>query len=158
MRMSMVVVVALIAGAAGGLLSALWWQSEQGSALRVLSTPEQDALKLPFAEGTRVGDLIFVSGQIGAAPGTLELTPGGVQAETRQALDNIRQVLERHGSSMQQVAKCTVFLRDMEEWPAMNEVYTAAFDGHRPARSAFAASGLALDGAVEIECIAAAQQ
>ena len=122
--------------------------------LTILSTPEQDALNLPFAEGVRVGDVIVLSGQIGAKPGSLELVPGGVQAETRQTLENIKASLHRYGSSMDRVFKCTVFIRDMADWPAMNEVYVEMFDGHRPARSAVGASGLALDGNVEIECFA----
>ena len=83
-----------------------------------------------------------------------KIVPGGIEPETRQALANIRAVLERHGSSMDRVFKCTVMLADMQEWPAMNGVYVRHFPTHLPARSAFGASGLALGGRVEIECIA----
>jgi reactive intermediate/imine deaminase len=120
-----------------------------------LSSPQTESLGLPFSEAARVGDLIFVSGQIGNQPGSLELVPGGIQAEARQALENISAVLGRHGSSLERVAKCTVFLLDMAEWPALNEVWVQYFP-NKPARSALAASGLAKGARVEIECIAAA--
>jgi reactive intermediate/imine deaminase len=122
--------------------------------LEYLTSPAFEALELPFSEAVRVGDLIFVSGQIGNLPGSLELAPGGIQAEARQALANISAILERHGSSLARVAKCTVFLLDMAEWPALNEVWVATFP-NEPARSALGASGLAKGARVEIECIAA---
>lgn len=124
--------------------------------IRVLSSPTHDAANLPFSEAVVAGGLIFVSGQIAAKPGTLALVPGGIEAETRQVMENIKSVLERHGSSMDHVAKCTVFIRDMAQWPAMNAVYVTYFPNHKPARSAVGANGIALGGAVEIECIAAA--
>lgn len=120
-----------------------------------LTSPAFEALALPFSEAVRVGDLIFVSGQIGNPPGSLELAPGGIRAEAQQALDNIAAILERHGSSLARVVKCTVFLLDMGEWPALNEVWVRAFP-NEPARSALGASGLAKGARVEIECIAAA--
>lgn len=120
-----------------------------------LSSPAHEQLALPFSEAARVGDLIFVSGQIGNLPGTLDLAPGGIQAETEQALANIAAILERNGSSLERVAKCTVFLLDMGEWPALNEVWVRTFP-NKPARSALGASGLAKGARVEIECIAAA--
>ena len=109
---------------------------------------------LPFSEAVRDGDLLFVSGQIGNVPGTLELAPGGLRAEAAQALSNIRAIVERHGSSMSQVVKCTVFLADMKEWSDFNEVYRKAFPADLPARSALGTSGLALGARVEVECIA----
>jgi enamine deaminase RidA (YjgF/YER057c/UK114 family) len=99
--------------------------------------------------------LLFVSGQIGNLPGTLDLAPGGIQAEARQALANIAAILARNGSSLERVAKCTVFLLDMMEWPALNEVWVATLP-NKPARSALGANGLAKGARVEIECIAAA--
>ncbi len=150
-------VIAIVAGLLAGLGGAyLFTPAPQPLELQILSTPEQDALNLPFAEGVRIGDVIVLSGQIGAKPGTMTLVPGGVQAETRQTLENIKASLERYGSSMDRVFKCTVFMKDMADWPAMNEVYVEMFNGHRPARSALGASGLALDGNVEIECFALA--
>jgi reactive intermediate/imine deaminase len=116
--------------------------------------PEAAALGLPFSEAVRVGDMLYLSGQIGTLPGTTDLVEGGITGETRQTLENIKAVLERNGSSLDRVVKCTVFLADIEEWPSMNEVYRTYFPDTPPARSAMAASGLALDARVEIECIA----
>lgn len=109
---------------------------------------------LPFSEAVRVGNLLFLSGQIGIDPATGKLPEGGIQPETRQTLTNIKEVVEKNGSSMDQVAKCTVMLVDIAEWPAMNEVYKTFFPKNKPARSAFAGTGLALNSRVEIECIA----
>ena len=106
---------------------------------------------LPFSDAVRVGNVLYLSGKLGT---TQEgLAPGGIAAETRQALENIRASLERHGSSMDRVVKCTVFLADMAEWEQMNEVYVTFFGDNLPARSALGASGLALGGRIEIECI-----
>lgn len=110
--------------------------------------------KLPFSDAARVGNLLFLSGKIGNLPGTLELASGGIQGETRQTLENIKATLERLGSSMEEVVKCTVFLADISEWGAMNEVYVEYFPNNPPARSALGASGLALNARTEIECIA----
>ena len=111
--------------------------------------------ELPFSDAVRAGDLLFLSGKIGVKPGTLELVEGGVQGETRRVMEDIRDTLARHGTGMNRVVKCTVFLADMDEWAAMNEVYVEFFPGPKPARSALGASGLALGARVEIECIAA---
>lgn len=108
---------------------------------------------LPFSDAVRVGNLLFLSGKIGLVPGTMEL-PEGIQAQTRNTMESIKGTLERLGSSMDRVVKCTVFLADISEWGAMNEVYITYFPEHPPARSALGASGLALDARVEIECIA----
>lgn len=110
-------------------------------------------LKLPFSDAVRAGGLLFVSGQIGLAPGERALVPGGIAPETRQAIENIKRVLEAHGSSLDRVAKCTVFLADMAEWPKMNEVYVSYFAAALPARSALGSNGLAMGARVEIECI-----
>lgn len=111
------------------------------------------SMKLPFSEAVRLGSMLYLSGAIGLdEAGTL--VSGGIEAETRQALANIRTVLERHGSALDRVIKCTVMLADMVEWPAMNRVYVDHFPTNLPARSAFGASGLALGGRVEIEVLA----
>lgn len=118
------------------------------------AAPTAAGRSMPFSEAVRVGDLLFVSGQIGNRPGTLDLVPGGIAAETRQTLENIAAILTRHGSALDRVVKCTVFLADMAEWEAMNAVYRTFFGVHPPARSALGAHGLALGARVEIECIA----
>ena len=118
-----------------------------------LNAPGTEDLGLPFSAAVRVGNTLYLSGQIGNMPGTLDLAPGGIQGQTRQTMENIKQALEHFGSSMDRVVKCTVFLADMNEWEAMNEVYRTYFK-NPPARSALGASGLAMNGRVEIECIA----
>jgi 2-iminobutanoate/2-iminopropanoate deaminase len=118
-----------------------------------LQEPGTEDLNLPFSSAVRVGNTLYLSGNIGNIPGTMDLAEGGIQGETRQALENIGRTLETFGSSMHNVVKCTVFLADMNEWAAMNEVYRTFFK-NPPARSALGASGLALDARVEIECIA----
>jgi reactive intermediate/imine deaminase len=113
---------------------------------------------LPFSPAVRVGDLLFLSGQIGTRPGDFSaVVPGGIEAETRQTLENIRATLEKSGSSMDKVVKCTVMLGDMKDWPAMNAVYASYFPKAKPARSSFGATGLALGAKVEIECVALAR-
>ena len=110
---------------------------------------------LPFSEAVRVGNTLFLSGQIGIVPGSTKVVAGGIKEETKQAMENIRTSLEAHGYALANLVKCTAMLADMAEWPAFNEVYKTFFTDHYPARSAFGASGLALGARVEIECIAA---
>jgi reactive intermediate/imine deaminase len=113
-------------------------------------------LSLPFSEGTAVGGLVFLSGQLGNVPGTLTLVEGGIEAETRQALANILTVLQAQGLGLGNLVRCTVMLADIAEWPALNAVYSQFFTGQPlPARSAFGCAGLALGARVEIECTAA---
>jgi reactive intermediate/imine deaminase len=106
-----------------------------------------------FASAVRVGNLLFLSGQIGT-DSTGRLVPGGLQAEARQALNNIQGVLEKNGSSLDRVVKCTVFLADMKDYNDFNEIYATYFRARKPARSAFGATGLARNARLEIECIA----
>jgi 2-iminobutanoate/2-iminopropanoate deaminase len=110
----------------------------------------------PFSPAVRVGNLLFLAGALGTDAKNA-LVPGGIEAETRQSLENIRAELARHGLAMGRVAKCTVILADMGEWGRMNSVYETFFPGPKPARTAFGASGLALGARVEIECIAAVE-
>jgi len=117
--------------------------------------PDMD---LPFSDAVRVGNMLYLSGKIGNIPGTRDLAEGGIAGETRQALENVKASLEKYGSSMDEVVKCTVFLADIAEWGAMNEVYKTYFPVNPPARSALGASGLALNSRVEIECFAAMQK
>jgi 2-iminobutanoate/2-iminopropanoate deaminase len=112
---------------------------------------------LPFSEAVRVGNTVYLSGQIGNLPGTLRLAPGGIRAEAEQVMENIKTSLQAHGLALDNVIKCTVMMADIREWNAFNEVYRTYFKaGAYPARSAFGSSGLAFDARVEVECVAAA--
>jgi 2-iminobutanoate/2-iminopropanoate deaminase len=110
---------------------------------------------LPFSEAVRVGNTLYLSGQIGVQPGTSKLVSGGIKAEARQTMENIRTTLTTHGYSMTDLVKCTVMLADMAEWGAFNEIYRTYFAERYPARSAFGSTGLAFGARVEVECIAA---
>jgi reactive intermediate/imine deaminase len=108
----------------------------------------------PFSDVVRVGDMLYLSGQLGTGENS-QLVEGGVKAETKQIMEKIRRLLDENGSSLDHVVKCTVMLADMSEWAMMNEVYVTYFPKDRlPARSAFGTNGLALGARVEIECIA----
>ena len=128
--------------------------ARQLTEVEFLTSGDPATAGLPFSEAVRVGNTLYLSGQIGNLPGSLELPPGGIGPETEQTLRNIKAALERHGSSLEKVVKCTVFLADIDEWPAMNEIYKQFFGPKFPARSAVAGSGLALGARVEIECLA----
>lgn len=120
-------------------------ESSQGAAPEYMN-PNPRA---PYSEGVRYGGLIYLAGKTGGQG------ERGVQAETRRTLESIEDALERFGSSMDRVVKCTVFLVDMAEWGAMNEVYAEFFPENKPARTTVGIS-LGGDSRVEIECIAAA--
>jgi 2-iminobutanoate/2-iminopropanoate deaminase len=138
-----------VAAAAALLLTSSCASTRSAEVFGIVEGPPR-----PFSPAVRVNGFIFLSGQIGT-DSTGALVPGGIQAETRQTMENIRAVLARTGSSFDRVVKCTAFLADMREWNAMNEVYVTYFAvGKRPARSALGANGLALGAKVEIECIA----
>ena len=109
---------------------------------------------LPFSSAVRVGNVLYLSGQIGVLPGTRQLVDTGVTKQTQQTLDNIKAVLAHAGSSMDRVFKCTVFLVNLADYDAMNSVYKTYFPKDPPARSTVAGSGLALGAKVEIECLA----
>lgn len=113
---------------------------------------------LPFSSAVRIGTVLYLSGQIGNVPGTRQLADTGVAGQTRQALENIKAVLAYAGSSLERVAKCTVFLADIRDYATMNDVYATYFPKDPPARSTLAGSGLALGARVEIECLASAER
>lgn len=107
----------------------------------------------PYSAGIRSGNMVFTAGQLGIDPATGNLVPGGVEAETRQALQNLKNILESGGSSLAQVIKTTVFLRDMHVFSRMNSVYGEFFPEKPPARSTVQVAALPKDAAVEIEAI-----
>ena len=124
---------------------------------RQIIQPEGVARLPVFSSAVRSGDFIFLSGALGALPGVTppRLIEGGIEAETRQTMDNIIDVLAAADATLADVIKCTVFLADIEDYAAFNAVYLEYFPEDPPARSALAASGLALGALVEVECIAA---
>jgi reactive intermediate/imine deaminase len=118
-----------------------------------INSQAAQALKLPFSQAVRVGDILYLSGALGNAPGKLEVVPGGIEPETRQTMENVGALLKESGLTFADVFKCTVMLADMAEWDTFNRIYVGYFEpGRLPARSAFGASGLALGARVELEC------
>ncbi len=107
----------------------------------------------PFSDAVEVGNLFFLAGQIGMDHSTRTMVAGGLKAETEQAIQNIRDVLQQHGLTLDQVVKCTVILSTMDDFAAFNEVYTKYFT-NKPARTTFAAAGLARNAKIEIDVIA----
>lgn len=118
-----------------------------------IGAPTINGQRLPFSEAVRVGDMLYLSGQIGNTPdGKL---PDGIEAQAKQTMDNIGRVLKSQGLGFGDVVKCLVMLDNMADWPAFNKVYLTYFpDGRFPARSAFGADGLALGALLEVECMA----
>ena len=108
---------------------------------------------LPFSQSVRVGPVVYLSGQIGNVPGTLDLASGDMAGETRQAMENIRTALAARGLGFDDVFKCTVMMADMSRWDEFNKVYVTYFKpGRYPARSSFGANALAKGAQVELEC------
>lgn len=115
---------------------------------------EMARLGLPFSDAVRVDNMLYLSGVVGIVPGKMELVPGGLEAESKQIMENIKKVLEANGSSLEKAIKFTVFIDDIGRWSDFNKVYVEYFPGKKPARSALGADGLALGAAIEVECIA----
>ena len=128
--------------------------SKENSKATYIQTEEFSKLNLPFSQVVRFENVIYVSGQIGDLEETGELIKGGIIPETNQTMKNIKKVLEQNGSSMDNIIKCTCMLADISEWDQMSSEYVKFFPNHKPARSAFATTGLSLGARVEIECIA----
>jgi 2-iminobutanoate/2-iminopropanoate deaminase len=121
------------------------------AAVEHLGRPNLNGQPLPFSDAVRVGDTLYLSGQLGI--GSDAKLPVGIEAQTKQALENVGAILKRAGLGYKDVFHCTAMLADMKLWPDFNKVYVTYFpEGKRPARSAFGASGLALGGLVELEC------
>ena len=116
-----------------------------------IGEPSINGQRLPFSTAVRVGDMLYLSGQIGNRPdGTL---PEGIEAQSRQVMDNIGAVLKSADLGFGDVVKCTVMIDDIKQWGDFNKVYVTYFpDGRFPARSAFGADGLAMGALVEVEC------
>ncbi len=120
----------------------------------IITAPKAPKALGPYSVANQFGSFVFLAGQLGLDPATGDIVPGGVEAETRQSLTNLRNVLEAAGSSMEQVVKTTVFLRDMNDFARMNAIYGEFFVRDFPARSTVQVAALPKGGAVEIELIA----
>jgi 2-iminobutanoate/2-iminopropanoate deaminase len=134
-------------------ISTMTHASDNVPALQRVGEPMLNGQRLPFSSSVRAGDTIYLSGALGITPdGKLG---DGMEAQSRLAMDNLGAALKQAGLGWGDVAKCTVMLDDMKDWPAFNKVYVTYFpDGKYPARSAFGTDGLALGALVEVECIA----
>ena len=108
----------------------------------------------PYSPAVRYGDLVFSSGQIGLDPATGKLAEGGVAAQARQCLENLKKVLEAAGSDMDHALKCTIFMADMGDYGTINEIYAQYFSADPPARSAVQVAALPIGALVEIEAVA----
>lgn len=118
--------------------------------------PQAMPAKPPFSPAVRVGDILYMSGQIGQVPQGMDRNGAGFEAAVSNAMDSIGKILAQHDLDFGNIVKCTVMLDDMADWPRFNTVYVRYFEGKRlPARSAFGTDGLALGAPVEVECIAA---
>jgi 2-iminobutanoate/2-iminopropanoate deaminase len=138
-------------------ISAMANASDTKPGMERIGEPMLNGQRLPFSSAVRAGDTVYLSGAIGITPdGKLA---DGLEAQARLAMDNLGAALKSAGLGWGDVAKCTVMLDDMKDWPAFNKVYVTYFsDGKYPARSAFGADGLALGALLEVECIAYAVQ
>ncbi|SEM19570.1 reactive intermediate/imine deaminase [Aquimarina amphilecti] len=116
-------------------------------------THEPKKSNAPFSDAVQVGNLYFLSGQVGMDHSTRKLVTGGIEQETKQTLENIKDVLKHHDMDMSDVVKCTVILSDINDFSAFNKVYKTYFP-QKPARTTFAAKGLAVGAKIEIECVA----
>jgi 2-iminobutanoate/2-iminopropanoate deaminase len=130
---------------------------------QIIATDKAPAAVGPYSQGVRLGDFVFTAGQLGIVPASKEFAGPDIESQTRQALENLKAVLEAGGSCLQHVVKVTVFLQDIEEFSRMNEVYAEFFLDHPlegestaapPARSAVQVAALPLGGRVEIEAVA----
>lgn len=146
-KSAVVVAIAALAGSAAAQAP------KERPAMEHIGKPTLNRQPLPFSDAVRVGEMLYLSGQIGIGPdGKL---PAGIEAQARQTMDNIGAVLKGQGLGWANVVKCAVMLDNIGDWPAFNRVYVTYFpDGKFPARSAFGADGLALGALLEVECMA----
>jgi 2-iminobutanoate/2-iminopropanoate deaminase len=138
-----------------GLLSLIISQSckQSSNEIKFHKSHEASRLNAPFSDVVETDDLLFLTGQIGKDHTTGNLVEGGIKVETKQCIENIKSVLQHHNLDLDNVAKCTVILKDINDFAAFNEVYVQYFT-KKPARTTFAASGLAGNASIEIDVIA----
>lgn len=122
--------------------------------LKSVSTEKAPGAIGPYSQAIKVGDMLYTSGQLGMDPSTGELVNSDIKLETKRALDNLVAILEEAGASVETVVKTTVFVKDMNDFAKVNEVYSEYFSSHKPARSCVEVARLPKDGNVEIEAMA----
>ncbi len=122
--------------------------------LQAIAVPDAPKAIGPYAQGIVAGDFLFTAGQIALDPATMKLVPGDIAVQTGRVLENLEAVLRGAGATLQDVVKTTVFLADLSDFAAMNEVYAKRFGAHRPARSTVQAAALPAGARVEIEIVA----
>lgn len=135
------------------LLSSCTKTSDADNSIIFHKTHEPKKMNAPFSDAVQVGNMFFLSGQVGMDHSTRRLVSGGIENETKQTLENIKAVLKQHDMDMEDVVKSTVILADINDFKVFNEVYKTYFP-QKPARTTFAAKGLAVGAKIEIECIA----
>lgn len=122
--------------------------------LNVISTAKAPGAIGPYCQAIKVGNMVFTSGQLGMDPETGEILSGDIKVETKRSLENLKAILEEAGTSLEKVVKTTVFVKDMNDFALVNEVYGEYFNTHKPARSCVEVARLPKDGNVEIEAVA----
>ncbi|KZT22637.1 YjgF-like protein [Neolentinus lepideus HHB14362 ss-1] len=122
--------------------------------LSIVSTQNAPAAIGPYSQGIKLGDLVFVSGCVPFDPATGDVVPGGIEEQAKQALKNLKGVVEASGSEIGKIVKTTVFLKNMGDFATVNRIYADFFGGHKPARSCVEVARLPKDVLFEIECIA----
>lgn len=135
------------------LVSVTPLKAQEKSSIVFHASHEEKKQSAPYSDAVSVGNLFFLAGQIGMDQSTRTMVPGGIKAETEQVIKNIAAVLEYHGMGLDRVVKCTVILSNIDDFAAFNEVYSQYFT-KKPARTTFAASGLAANAMIEIEVVA----
>jgi len=123
---------------------------------QIIATDKAPAAAGPYSQAVRVGDFIFSAGQLGLVPETRKFAGSDIEAQTRQALENVKAIVEAAGSCLKHVVKTTVFLQDIQEWPLMNAIYAEYFPEEAPARSAVQVAALPMGARMEIEVVAIA--
>lgn len=127
---------------------------QQGAAIEFIKSNIERRQSAPYSEAVRIGDILFLTGQVGFNNDSLKIASGGIKAEAAQALENIKAVLEANGSDLEHVAKCTVILTDRNDFADFNEVFRTYFPEKKPARTTLVAD-LVIDAKIEIDVIAA---